>query len=577
LSKDSGVTGKLSSTSASDRRSSKDEAVTSNQQIVSVLVPVEVPVATPSFVRLPFEPALQINRTTDQSNPVRVITPIESTATESGGQQVVSSQIKLTNSDAVAGRASGIANEIPQPNADGIIAPAAAAPVTSLGSSSFVSTQINPKALDGPSATLKGAASYPVDGKVLEGGLQSEPGRSVHDSWKASAMSDQIAAPTVSLATTSGMANIKVDEQAPPSSKTRAIHSENVSVSKATLQSLASKAMSRASDLPISPSFIRGVEVETSLKSVNATKMEVAPSTEAGSSSAQHLGANAAADVAVNSVTPVSAAELGVSIKEDTKADTQPVSVSASPDAKPRDVAGSSSSSSQTKDADTSTPDVTSQASKSVEDQNVVITQGASVAHLSSQDSSGHSSGTTAALSQPISVHAGSTKLTPEVAVRAGGEAVAAPAALPAINTAKVIQSMGQTEMRVGMNSTEFGNISIRTSATRDAIVAQISLDHGDLAKELAIHLPEMQEKLNSVTPGNVRIDLTGTSIGHGSGTSSGMSDGSANNPGTGRQQQNDNSERAISRDAQGWMTSHVAIAAVTNDGVVNQRLDINI
>ncbi len=39
----------------------------------------------------------------------------------------------------------------------------------------------------------------------------------------------------------------------------------------------------------------------------------------------------------------------------------------------------------------------------------------------------------------------------------------AAPQVSPVINTARLIQSMNQTEMRVGMRSSEFGNISINT------------------------------------------------------------------------------------------------------------------
>ena len=72
----------------------------------------------------------------------------------------------------------------------------------------------------------------------------------------------------------------------------------------------------------------------------------------------------------------------------------------------------------------------------------------------------------------------------------------ALPQAAPVINTAKLIQSMGQSEMRVGMRSTEFGNISISTSSIRDQVSAQISVEHGELAKTLTAHLPEMQARL---------------------------------------------------------------------------------
>jgi hypothetical protein len=110
---------------------------------------------------------------------------------------------------------------------------------------------------------------------------------------------------------------------------------------------------------------------------------------------------------------------------------------------------------------------------------------------------------------------------------------IALPQALPVINTAKLIQSMGQSEMRVGMRSNDFGNISISTSATRDLISAQISLDHNELARILATHLPEMQTRLGGTQAMDVRIDVNG----QGAATSAGMSNGSANESRGDRQQ----------------------------------------
>jgi hypothetical protein len=115
---------------------------------------------------------------------------------------------------------------------------------------------------------------------------------------------------------------------------------------------------------------------------------------------------------------------------------------------------------------------------------------------------------------------------------------------LPAINTARLIQSMGQTEMRVGMRSNEFGNISINTSATRDLISAQISLDHSELAKTLVSHVPEIQARLGGTQAADVRIDTNGQAAGQNAGSAGTLSPnagGHANgdrqqraNPGTG-------------------------------------------
>ena len=71
-------------------------------------------------------------------------------------------------------------------------------------------------------------------------------------------------------------------------------------------------------------------------------------------------------------------------------------------------------------------------------------------------------------------------------------------AATSGINAAKLIQTMGQTEMSVGMRSSEFGNISIRTSVSQQQMLAQISLDHGDLSQAMASHVSSVQTKLEN-------------------------------------------------------------------------------
>lgn len=72
------------------------------------------------------------------------------------------------------------------------------------------------------------------------------------------------------------------------------------------------------------------------------------------------------------------------------------------------------------------------------------------------------------------------------------------PAGSSAINSARVIQSMSETEMRVGMRSTEFGDISIRTSVTQQQMQAQISVDHSELVSALSAHIPAVQAKLGA-------------------------------------------------------------------------------
>ena len=70
------------------------------------------------------------------------------------------------------------------------------------------------------------------------------------------------------------------------------------------------------------------------------------------------------------------------------------------------------------------------------------------------------------------------------------------PVASSGINAAKLIQSMGESEMRVGMHSTEFGDISIRTTISQQQMVTQISLSHSDLSQAISAHVATVQAKL---------------------------------------------------------------------------------
>jgi hypothetical protein len=165
---------------------------------------------------------------------------------------------------------------------------------------------------------------------------------------------------------------------------------------------------------------------------------------------------------------------------------------------------------------------------------------------------------------------AGHTASIPETAAPA---AIALPQAVPVINTAKLIQSMGQSEMRVGMRSNDFGSISISTSATRDLISAQISVDHGELARTIATHLPEMQARLGGNQAMDVRVDMNGQATGQGTQTSPGMSNGSADGSRGDRQQK---SSAGSSQPADGFagQRSSIAVAGLPS-GEADARLDI--
>ena len=100
---------------------------------------------------------------------------------------------------------------------------------------------------------------------------------------------------------------------------------------------------------------------------------------------------------------------------------------------------------------------------------------------------------------------------------RAGSTAAAG------VSTARLIQTMSESEMRVGMHSAEFGDISIRTSVSQQQLTAQISVDHSELGSAISAHLPSLQSKLGSEFGLHASIDVNqlGGSVTGGNGQSS--------------------------------------------------------
>ena len=124
-----------------------------------------------------------------------------------------------------------------------------------------------------------------------------------------------------------------------------------------------------------------------------------------------------------------------------------------------------------------------------------------------------------AAAMKPVPVHSAPSQASVETASK-GMQNLASPATLtpaeggdplPAsgVNTAKLIQTLSETQMQVGMRSTEFGDISIRTSVSQQQILAQITVDHGDLGRALALHAPAAQSKLGDDLGLHASIEVT--------------------------------------------------------------------
>jgi hypothetical protein len=65
-----------------------------------------------------------------------------------------------------------------------------------------------------------------------------------------------------------------------------------------------------------------------------------------------------------------------------------------------------------------------------------------------------------------------------------------------AISDARLVQTMNESEMRIGLSSNAFGDISIRTSISGHELVAEISLDHSELSQAMSAQVSSVQTKL---------------------------------------------------------------------------------
>jgi hypothetical protein len=139
-----------------------------------------------------------------------------------------------------------------------------------------------------------------------------------------------------------------------------------------------------------------------------------------------------------------------------------------------------------------------------------------------------------------------------------------ASAGMSGISTARLMQTMGSSEMRMGMHSSEFGNISIRTSVSQQQIQAQISVDHSGLGSALSGHINSIQSKLGSDYGLNANIQLN----------QSGASFSSDRN-GSQQQQARAADRPTASPDAPATQQTDLVMPAVAIGAGGNYRLDI--
>lgn len=145
-----------------------------------------------------------------------------------------------------------------------------------------------------------------------------------------------------------------------------------------------------------------------------------------------------------------------------------------------------------------------------------------------------------------------------------------------AVNSARLIQRVNDSEIRVAMRSSDFGNISVSTLASRDAISAQIAVDHGDLAKTIAAHLPEMQARLGGNQPFEVRISSSQQFAGGLGNESGGAQQDTGNGRNNGRQAGQTHGGAYAANQREG-AAMPVAAAAISSSSQGHARLDIRV
>jgi flagellar hook-length control protein FliK len=90
--------------------------------------------------------------------------------------------------------------------------------------------------------------------------------------------------------------------------------------------------------------------------------------------------------------------------------------------------------------------------------------------------------------------------------VQTPGQAEAYPTSL--VHSAKLVERIGEAELRLGIRAGEFGSVDIRTSMVRNQFTAEISTERGELGRAMAAELPSLQNRLNEqrVPVGNITL-----------------------------------------------------------------------
>ena len=139
---------------------------------------------------------------------------------------------------------------------------------------------------------------------------------------------------------------------------------------------------------------------------------------------------------------------------------------------------------------------------------------------------------------------------------------VQAPYPTSLINSAKLVERIGEAELRLGMRTGEFGSVDIRTSMVRNQFTAEISVERGDLGRVMAAELPGLQNRLEEQ-----RVPVANITLQNHTGSQSAASE--QQRPRDGQQA---NATGSISSQDESLVPAVVALEATTS----TSRLDVH-
>lgn len=85
---------------------------------------------------------------------------------------------------------------------------------------------------------------------------------------------------------------------------------------------------------------------------------------------------------------------------------------------------------------------------------------------------------------------------TPEPGPAVPPEPNGAPRSATVIQTARVLERVGQTEMRIGVSAGDFGSVEVRASVTQDRLGAAIAATHQDLRAAMMAEMPALERAM---------------------------------------------------------------------------------